>query len=75
MLDQQQGFRSGRGTADGIFTTKKPVYVLFVAFDHINRDWLVKSIRQRFVNNEETTLFQILQAITLAETLTDIFDI
>ena len=64
---------------------KKPVYVLFVdlssAFDHINRDWLFKSIYQRFSNNEETTLFQILQAINLhtttalAETPDDIFDI
>ena len=40
LLDQQQGFRSGRGTADGIFITKrvqqitdqmkKPTYLLFV---------------------------------------------
>lgn len=95
ILDQQQGFRSGRGTADGIYITKrvqqittsmkKPVYVLFVdlssAFDHINRDWLFKSIRQRFADHEETALFQILQAIyvhtttALAENPTDIFDI
>ena len=95
ILDQQQGFRSGRGTADGIFITKrvqqitnsmkKPVYVLFVdlssAFDHINRDWLFKSICQRFADHEETRLFHILQAIyvhtttALAENPTDIFNI
>ena len=95
ILDQQQGFRSGRGTADGIFITKrvqqisnamnKPVYVLFVdlssAFDHINREWLFKSIEQRFSNAEEKTLFLILKAIyahtttALAETPTDIFNI
>ena len=48
-MDQQQGFRSGRGTSDGIYITKriqqitdsikKPVFVLFVdlssAFDHV----------------------------------------
>ena len=53
LLDQQkQGFRSGRGTTDGIYIvkriqqisnlTKKPTYALFVdltaAFDHINWD-------------------------------------
>ena len=54
IMDQQQGFRSGRGTTEGIYivkrlqqishSTKKPIYSLFVdlsaAFDHINRDWL-----------------------------------
>jgi len=48
-MDQQQGFRSARGTTDGIFIVKrvqqisekmkKPVYSLFVdfsaAFDHV----------------------------------------
>ena len=95
ILDQQQGFRSGRGTADGIFITKriqqitnsmkKPVYVLFVdlssAFDHINRDWLFKSIHQRFAEDQDKSLFLILQAIyahtttALAETPDDTFDI
>ena len=51
LLDNQHGFRSGRGTADGIFITKSiqqisdsmqnPVYILFVdlsaAFDHVVR--------------------------------------
>ena len=51
LLDQQQGFRRGRGTADGIYVTKrlqqisekmqKPVFLLFVdlsaAFDHVIR--------------------------------------
>ena len=58
LLDQQQGFRSGRGTADCVFITKriqqisegmkKPIYALFIdlsaAFDHIIRSWLFKSI-------------------------------
>jgi len=77
LLDQQQGFRSGRGTSDGIFVTKrvqqitdkmkKPVYVLFVdlsaAFDHIVRSWLFKSIEQRFIPNSDNTLFRILEAV------------
>ena len=76
-LDQQQGFRSGRGTADGIYITKrvqqitdrmqKPVYVLFVdlsaAFDHIGRPWLFKSIYNRFPTEDDTILIKLLQAL------------
>ena len=57
LLDQQQGFRSGRGTADGINITKrvqhisdsmkKSVFVLFIdlsaAFDHVDHVFLVKN--------------------------------
>ena len=77
LLDQQQGFRSGRGTADGIFITKriqqitdkmkKPAYVLFVdltaAFDHIVRKWLFKSIYQRFPPESETKLIELIEAL------------
>ena len=77
LLDQQQGFRSGRGTADGIFITKrvqqvadkmkKPIYVLFVdltaAFDHINRKWLFKSIKKRFSRNQDIKLITILEKL------------
>ena len=56
LSDQQQGFRSGRGTCDGIFMikrvqqithkTKRSLYVLFIdltaAFDKIDRRWLRK---------------------------------
>ena len=61
LLYQQPGFRSGRGTTDGIYIvkrmqqisnlTKKPTYALFVdltaAFDHVNRDWLFQSIKKQ----------------------------
>ena len=54
LLDQQQGFRRGRGTTDGLFLAKslqqiakktgKEINILFVdltaAFDHVNRRWL-----------------------------------
>ena len=78
LLDQQQGFRPGRGTADGIFITKriqqisegmkKPVYALFIdlsaAFDHINRSWLFKSISLRFPRqSDKITLIKILESI------------
>ena len=77
LLDQQQGFRSGRGTTDGIFITKriqqvadktkKPVYVLFVdltaAFDHINRKWLFKSIKTRFSRDQDVKLIEILEKL------------
>ena len=80
LLDQQQGFRSGRGTSDGIFVTKriqqitdsmkKPVYVLFVdlsaAFDRVVRNWLFKSTEQRFPPNNDNTLFRIITYLKLS---------
>ena len=77
LLDNQQGFRSGRGTADGIYITKrvqqitdqieKPVYILFIdlsaAFDHVVRPWLFQSIYQRFTTEADTTLIKILEAL------------
>ena len=77
LLDQQQGFRQGRGTTDGIYIIKrmqkisnlikKPVYALFIdltaAFDHINRGWLFTSIRQRFPYNQDNILFELLQTL------------
>ena len=68
LSDQQQGFRSGRGTTDGIYLvkrlqqvsniTKRKIFALFIdltaAFDHVNRNWLFASIRQRFPNNQDT---------------------
>ena len=77
LLDQQQGFRRGRGTADGIFVTKriqqisdkmqKPVFLLFVdlsaAFDHVTRKWLFQSIYQRFPSDTEPTLFKLLESL------------
>ena len=76
-LDQQQGFRSGRGTADGIFVVKriqqitdkmrKPVFLFFIdltaAFDHIERKWLFKSIYQRFPEGANKSMFQLLEAL------------
>ena len=77
LLDQQQGFRAGRGTADGIYTVKriqqitdkmkKPAYVLFVdlsaAFDHVVRKWLFKSIYQRFSPGADTKLIKLLETL------------
>ena len=77
LLDQQQGFRSGRGTSDGTFITKriqqitysmkKPVFVLFVdlsaAFDHVVRSWLFNPIHQRLSPNKDNTIFRILEAV------------
>ena len=77
LSDQQQGFRRGRGTAEGIYllkrlqqiskNRKKPCYVLFVdlsaAFDHVNRHWMFLTISQRLSANENKTLFQLLESI------------
>ena len=77
LADQQQGFRQGRGTTDGIFVVKriqqicrasnKKVYALFVdlsaAFDHVNRDWMFKTIIQRIPNKCNHKLIKILQEI------------
>lgn len=83
LTDLQQGFRSGRGTADAIFITKrvqqitekqkKSCYCLFVdlsaAFDHVVRDWLWRSIEQRF--EDDCELVQILEAL-YKETTTEL---
>ena len=77
LLDEQQGFRSSRGTADGLYilkriqqisnSSKKQLYALFVdltaAFDHVRRDWLFKSIKQRFPNQENNILIELLEYI------------
>ena len=77
LLDQQQGFRSGRGTADGIYITKRiqqitdkmkrPAYVLFVhliaAFDHVVREWLFKSIYHRFPPGAVRKLVELIEAL------------
>ena len=77
LLDQQQGFRSARGTTDGIFIAKsiqqitdimkKPTPVLFVdltaAFDHVERNWLFMTIEKRFANNSSNELVDLLKAI------------
>ena len=77
LLEQQQGFRRGRGTADGIFVTKrvqqisdkmnKPVFVLFVdltaAFDHVIREWLFKSIYQRLPVRSNPILIKLLECL------------
>ena len=93
LSDQQQGFRTGHGTIDGIFIAKrvqqvtdkmkKPVFLLFVdltaAFDHVEREWLFKTIYQRFSNNEEKKLIKLFESLysyttsALAETPDDIF--
>ena len=82
LSDNQNGFRSGRGTVDGIYITKRvqqitdqmetPLCILFVdltaAFDHVVRAWLFKSIYQRLPPGADTTLIKILQ--TIYESLT-----
>ncbi|MEO2222612.1 MAG: reverse transcriptase family protein, partial [Candidatus Poseidoniia archaeon] len=77
LSDQQQGFRQGRGTTDGIFLVKrvqqisrktgKQVYALFVdltaAFDHVNRNWMFKSVNQRLSPGTNAKLFKLLESI------------
>ena len=95
LLDQQQGFRSSRGTTDGIYIAKKihqitdkmkkPTFILFVdlsaAFDHINRKWLFKSIKQRFPASADLNLIHLLESLyshtttALAESPDDLFEI
>ena len=77
LLEQQHGFRSGRGTTDAIYIlkrlqqiaykTNKPVFVLFVdltaAFDHIDRKWMFASIHQRLTPESNRKLFELLESI------------
>ena len=95
LLDEQQGFRSSRGTTDGLYilkriqqisnSSKKQLYALFVdltaAFDHVRRDWLFNSIKQRFPNQENNILIELLESIysytttALSESESSIFEI
>ena len=82
LLDQQQGFRTARGTTDGIFVAKrvqqitskikKPTFVLFVdltaAFDHVERGWLFKILRSRYPENAESTLLELLESLYASTT-------
>ena len=75
LTEQQQGFRASRSTTDGLFLikslqqiaykTRKIIPTLFIdltaAFDHIKRNWLFDSIKQRLNNQNEFKLFELLQ--------------
>ena len=94
LSQQQQGFRQGKGTTDGIFILKqvqqisykrsKPVFALFVdltaAFDHVNRDWMFKTITQRMPSGTDNKLISLLKSIyeytttALAQTPEDAFE-
>ena len=94
LLQQQQGFRQGKGTKYGIFIIKQvqhvsykrgtPVLALFVdltsAFDHVNRDWMFKTIFQRLPPGADKKLMLLLKFIydytttALSQTPEDIFD-
>ena len=77
LLDQQQGFRAARGTADGIYIAKsiqqitnkmgKPTYLLFVdlsaAFDHVDRKWLFQTIQKRLPIQFDTQLIQLMESL------------
>ena len=93
LMDQQVGFRSGRGTTDGLYRIKraqqiakrrkKRIFAAFIdlssAFDHVNRTWLFKSIKQRFNTGTDLKLIQLLESLyqntttALAETPGDKF--
>ena len=84
LTDQQQGFRVGRGTANGIYITKrihqitdkmrKPVYAAFIdfsaVFDHVERDLIFRSIIKLFIVNAETKLITLLQSLYTSSTQT-----
>ena len=82
LLDEQQGFRSGRGTTDGVYIVKriheisnkmkKTVYALFVdlaaAFDHIVREHMFDTILKRIPSDVNTKLIQLLKSLYDATT-------
>ena len=82
LLDEQQGFRSGRGTTDGVYIVKriheiankmkKPVYALFVdlaaAFDHIVRKLMFDTILKRIPSDVNTKLIKLLKSLYDATT-------
>ena len=87
LLDNQQGFRSGRGTTDGIYmakrvqqithSIKKKAFLLFVdlsaAFDHVQRSWLFKTVMSRFPSNADKSLIELLKSL-YAHTTTSLDD-
>ena len=46
---------------------RKPVYALFVdlsaAFDHVDRKWLFRSIKQRFGGDFDLKLIEIMEKV------------
>ena len=77
LTGNQQGFRRGRGTADGIYIVKrihqitdqmkKTVYALFVdltaAFDHVPRRAMFRSIKKRLPDRESRKLIDLLELL------------
>ena len=77
LMEEQQGFRSGRGTTDGIYIVKRvqqiakkikrPVFALFVdlssAFDHINRKFMFKTLTNRMPLGTDLKLIKLLQTL------------
>ena len=64
---------------------KKTTFLLFVdltaALDHVERSWLFKSIKKRFINDSDQTLIQLIGALyeytstALSETPNGKFDL
>ena len=77
LTDEQQGFRRGRGTTDGIYIAKRiqqlsyqkktPVYALFIdltaAFDHIPRKIMFATIKQRLKTVTSKQLIELLEVL------------
>ena len=77
LLDQQQGFRSSRGTTDAIFILKRihqitdkmkaPTFLLFIdlaaAFDHVDRKLMFQTIRKRLHPRSDTKLIELLETL------------
>ena len=84
LTDEQNGFRTNRGTTDAIYTVKRvqqitnrkkqPLYLLFVdltaAFDHVPRHWMFDSIRLRLCEDQSTLLIDILEKLYQNTSLT-----
>jgi len=84
LSEEQNGFRKGRGTTDGIYSVKRvhqisnrkkqPLFLLFVdltaAFDHVPRKWLFDTIRLRFSDGDNLKLFKILESLYRKTSLT-----
>ena len=76
----QFGFRAGMGCNDGIYMLKqlqdiatlsqRKLYICFVdltaAFDHVNRNLLFKTIRQRLPPNQDTTNLDIIEQLYMS---------
>ena len=84
LLNQQQVFRTARGTTDGICVAKvvhqitnikkrhmRYFFDLSAAFDHVERRWLFQTIRNMFPERFNSEMLQLLESLNSSTALAE----